>query len=29
MNGLTFDLATPHGRMLATVIAGIAEFEAN
>ncbi len=27
MNGLTFDLATPHGRMLATVIAGIAEFE--
>ena len=27
MNGLTFDLATPHDRMLATVIAGIAEFE--
>ena len=27
MNGLAFDLATPHGRMLATVIAGLAEFE--
>ena len=27
MNGLTFDLTTPHGRMLATIIAGIAEFE--
>lgn len=27
MNGLAFDLTTPHGRMLATVIAGIAEFE--
>jgi putative DNA-invertase from lambdoid prophage Rac len=27
MSGLTFDLATPHGRMLATVIAGVAEFE--
>jgi DNA invertase Pin-like site-specific DNA recombinase len=27
MNGLTFDLATSHGRMLATVIAGVAEFE--
>src|SRR3954449_12392886 len=27
MSGLAFDLATPHGRMLATVIAGIAEFE--
>ena len=27
MNGLAFDLATPHGRMLATIIAGIAEFE--
>jgi DNA invertase Pin-like site-specific DNA recombinase len=27
MNGLAFDLATPHGRMLATMIAGIAEFE--
>ena len=23
----TFDLATPHGRMMATVLAGIAEFE--
>jgi hypothetical protein len=27
MSGLTFDLSTPHGRMLATVVAGIAEFE--
>ena len=27
LNGMTFDLATPHGRMMATVIAGIAEFE--
>jgi putative DNA-invertase from lambdoid prophage Rac len=27
MNGFAFDLATPHGRMLATMIAGIAEFE--
>jgi putative DNA-invertase from lambdoid prophage Rac len=26
-NGLTFDLSTPHGRMMATIIAGIAEFE--
>ena len=26
MNGLAFDLSTPHGRMLA-IIAGIAEFE--
>ena len=24
---MTFDLATPHGRMTATVLAGIAEFE--
>jgi hypothetical protein len=24
---LAFDLATPHGRMIATVLAGIAEFE--
>ncbi|PYD60256.1 integrase [Gluconacetobacter entanii] len=24
---MTFDLTTPHGRMLATVLAGIAEFE--
>ena len=27
LNGMTFDLATPHGRMIATVLAGIAEFE--
>jgi putative DNA-invertase from lambdoid prophage Rac len=27
MNGLAFDLATPHGRMMATVLAGIAAFE--
>jgi len=27
MNGLVFDLATPHGRMMATILAGIAEFE--
>ena len=27
MSGLAFDLSTPHGRMLATVISGIAEFE--
>ena len=27
ISGLAFDLSTPHGRMLATVIAGIAEFE--
>jgi putative DNA-invertase from lambdoid prophage Rac len=27
MNGMTFDLASPHGRMLATVLSGIAEFE--
>lgn len=27
MNGLTFDLTTPHGRMMATIIAGIADFE--
>jgi putative DNA-invertase from lambdoid prophage Rac len=27
MTGLAFDLGTPHGRMMATVIAGIAEFE--
>ena len=27
MNGLAFDLSTPHGRMMATIIAGIAEFE--
>ena len=27
MNGLAFDLSTPHGRMMATILAGIAEFE--
>ena len=27
MNGLAFDLSTPHGRMIATIIAGIADFE--
>jgi putative DNA-invertase from lambdoid prophage Rac len=27
MNGLAFDLSTPYGRMMATLIAGIAEFE--
>ncbi len=27
LSGLPFDLATAHGRMLATVLAGIAEFE--
>jgi putative DNA-invertase from lambdoid prophage Rac len=27
MNGLAFDMSTPHGRMMATIIAGIAEFE--
>ncbi|WP_234818838.1 recombinase family protein [Sinorhizobium fredii] len=27
MNGLTFDLSSPHGRMLATFLLGIAEFE--
>ena len=27
MNGMAFDLATPHGRMMATMLAGIAEFE--
>ena len=27
LNGMTFDLATPHGRMMATVLASIAEFE--
>jgi putative DNA-invertase from lambdoid prophage Rac len=26
MSGLTFDVPTPHGRMLATVIAGIADY---
>jgi putative DNA-invertase from lambdoid prophage Rac len=27
MNGLAFDLTTPHGRMMTTIIAGIADFE--
>jgi len=27
LNGMTFDLATPHGRMMATVLSGVAEFE--
>jgi putative DNA-invertase from lambdoid prophage Rac len=27
LNGLAFDLSTPHGRMMATILAGIAEFE--
>lgn len=27
MNGMTFDLSSPHGRMIATVLAGVAEFE--
>jgi putative DNA-invertase from lambdoid prophage Rac len=27
LNGMTFDLSTPHGRMIVTVLAGIAEFE--
>lgn len=27
MNGLAFDLSTPHGHMMTTIIAGIAEFE--
>lgn len=27
LSGMTFDLVTPHGRMMATVLAGIAEFE--
>ena len=27
MNRMTFDLATPHGRMMATLLAGIAEFD--
>ena len=27
LSGMTFDLATPHGRMMATLLAGIAEFE--
>jgi putative DNA-invertase from lambdoid prophage Rac len=27
MNGMTFNLSSPHGRMLATFFLGIAEFE--
>ncbi|WP_277610511.1 recombinase family protein [Klebsiella pneumoniae] len=27
MNGMAFDLSSPDGRMLATVLSGIAEFE--
>ena len=27
LNGMTFDLTTPHGRMMATLLAGVAEFE--
>lgn len=27
MSGTTFDLTTPHGRMMATLLSGIAEFE--
>jgi DNA invertase Pin-like site-specific DNA recombinase len=27
MNGLAFDLTTPHGRMMATILAGRADFE--
>lgn len=27
LNGVAFDLSTPHGRMMATLLVGIAEFE--
>ena len=27
INGMTFELNTPHGRMMATMLAGIAQFE--
>ena len=27
LNGMAFELSTPHGRMMATLLAGIAEFE--
>ncbi|WP_313137742.1 recombinase family protein [Paracoccus jeotgali] len=27
MNGMTFELDTPHGRMIAPMLAGIAQFE--
>jgi putative DNA-invertase from lambdoid prophage Rac len=26
LNGMAFDLSTPHGRMMATMLAGIAEY---
>jgi len=26
LNGMTFDLTTPHGRMMATLLAGIADY---
>lgn len=29
MNGMTFDLTTPHGKMMATFLSGIAEFESD
>jgi putative DNA-invertase from lambdoid prophage Rac len=27
MSGMTFDVSTPHGRMMATILAGVVEFE--
>lgn len=27
MSGMTFELGTPHGRMMTTMLAGIAQFE--
>lgn len=27
MSGMTFELSSPHGRMMATMLAGIAQFE--
>ena len=27
MSGMTFEVETPHGRMMATMLAGIAQFE--
>ena len=29
MSGMTFELDTPHGRMMATMLAGIAQFESD
>ena len=29
MSGMTFDFGTPHGRMMATMLAGIAQFESD